>query len=186
MEMLLLEKGDKLGDYFSGYERCYRKLKDHPWLRTRIIPFNQFFKKLNNDFETYKNRTVNAIIAYKKWERNIHRKYEISEITSNDGLGKKDNVSYFGDYYGKILFLINLLGIIGAFAAFALAIYGSYYTGGFYHYFFLIIGIVFILWYAYHFRLLKRNLIELRYQPFSIDAHYDMWQWAIQRLQKND
>ena len=186
IENIMLEKSHEIHNYFFGYERHHRKLKDHPWLKIRIVPFHKFLKRLDNDFQTYKERTEKAIRAYEKWKNTVKDKYKVTENISYDGLRKKVEVPYIGDYYGKILFFVNLLGIIGVIAVVILSIYAYYYTGGFYHYFFLLIAISSILWYVYHFRLLKRYLMELRYQPFSIDAHYDMWQWAIQRLQKND
>jgi hypothetical protein len=178
-------------EIYTGYETIYRQLREHPWLRSRIIPFNtlNIFKRFfENLFKGYKYWTGKAI------DNATNAGIIDKEQISRNGLKakrKEDNKEeirhevYMGDYYGKQLFFIELLEILGFLATMIfifIGIYNGYVNNDFIELcLFGIIGIIMILWMIYHFLLLKRYLKELRYRPFSHDAYFDMWVWAMKK-----
>jgi len=42
-----------------------------------------------------------------------------------------------------------------------------------------VILIILIMWSLYFYNISRKQLKEIRYRPFSIDAYYDMWNWAF-------
>ena len=170
LEELATKGGEKSFHFYHGYETLHRILKKHPWLSIRVFSFDRLFIRVLRDIRSYKH-----------WIDMIDEKFPQQTLVSIDGI--KEKGIYIGDYYGKLLFFTKLLWFMGCIGLVVLSFYGVYRSQGLWSWFFGGVGIFFILWAAYHLLLTKRYLLELRYRPFSIDAHYDMWKWALDQLE---
>ena len=84
-------------------------------------------------------------------------------------------------FFMKLLFFISVVAII------ILLAYGIFVNANSsYDRIYYAILIVLAMWSLYFYNLSRKQLKEIRYRPFSIDAYYDMWNWAlIKKKQKN-
>lgn len=159
---------------YIGYETAYRRMREHPWLEARIFPWGTAIIK---NFHRYKWWTRRAL-------ENARGKIAEGNLISVAGIDQKDTAKalYLGDYYGKQVFLIILLSLIGLMVAESFIFIGIRHHGGLWQLVFQVLAILLGAWFIYHYILLKRYLNELRYRPFSHDAWYDMWLWAYNQL----
>lgn len=156
---------------YQGYERLHRKLKENSWLKGRKIDFNKYIPRILHEFQTYKRRQEKA-------DNSSYEKYNDFEFQSCDGLNKEKE-PYIGDYYGKLLFYLQLIWSINSAILVMISLYGFYDSHEVERFIYLGSALFFSLWCIYHIVVTKRQLNEVRYRPFSIDAHYDMWKWAF-------
>jgi len=185
IEELILNQQSQFTNSYFGYETLHRKLKSHPWLTIRIVPFQRHLKMIINDFRNYKTRTKSANSNFKKWCVDNEIDYDSFDIKSKDGLIEEESTPYIGNYYGKILFFVKLLAGIGSLVIIGISLYATiifFKTNLWISVLFVIITISVMFWSLYHHLLTKRYLMELRFKPFSIDAYYDMWRWATTML----
>ena len=179
IEELVCFKKEDICATWPGYERLHRKLKEHKWLAVRIFSFENVFERARRDIRSYKHWIK---LAEKESEKKGagEQKPPSPPFLSVNGLGGKG--PYIGDYYGKLLFFIKLLWAIASVALLSLSVYATFNADGLWIYLFGGIGVLFLLWIIYHLHLSRRYLLELRYRPFSIDAYYDMWKWALENF----
>ena len=175
---------DKSETRFFGYENLQSQLKKHPWLLSRISTFSLSFNKLVNDMRNYLRQTYKSIISYRKSEQLQPTR---SKIISPIGNKKKHRVSYLGDYYGRLLFFMKLLFFISIVTIIILLAYGIFVNANSsYDKIYYAVFILLVIWSLYFYNLSRKQLKEIRYRPFSIDAYYDMWNWALIKMkQKN-
>ena len=168
-----------------GYENLQSQMKKHPWLLSRISTFSFSFKKLFNDMRFYLFQTSKAIKKYRKSEQIQPTR---SKIISPIGNKKKHRVSYLGDYYGRLLFFMKLLFFISIVTIIILLAYGIFVNANSsYDKIYYAVFILLVIWSLYFYNLSRKQLKEIRYRPFSIDAYYDMWNWALIKMkQKNN
>jgi len=167
-----------------GYENLQSQMKKHPWLLSRISTFSFSFKKLFNDMRFYLFQTSKAIKNYRKSEQIQPTR---SKIISTIGNNKRHKVSYLGDYYGRLLFFMKLLFLISIVVILFLIAYGIFINvNSSYGYIYYAIITVLLLWSIYFYNLSRKQLKEIRYRPFSIDAYYDMWNWAFIKMKQRD
>jgi len=162
---------------YQGYERLHRKLKENSWLTRRIKDFNIYIPRILHEIKTYNQTQSKADNS--SFPPNFN-------FESCDGLDKK-NEPYIGNYYGKLLFYLKLTWSINSFLLIVISIHGACFIDlnstleiGIY----IVIAFFFFIWTLYHFTVTRRHLNEIRYRPFSIDAHFDMWRWAADELDK--
>lgn len=161
--------------HYQGYERLHRKLKENRWLTHRIKDFNKYFPRIKREIMTYRQAQCRADNS--SFPRGF-------DFRSCDGLDKT-NEPYIGNYYGKLLFYLKLTWFINSFLLILIAVYGGLIldiTPIFEKTIYIGFAVFFLLWTFYHLRVTRRQLNEIRYRPFSIDAHYDMWRWASAAL----
>jgi len=162
---------------FFGYENLQSQMKKHPWLLSRISTFSFSFTKLINDMRCYLLQTSKSIRSYRLSEQIQPTR---SKIISPIGNKKKYKVSYLGDYYGRLLFFIKLLFLISIITIMILLTYGIFgNSNSNYDIIYYVILIILIMWSLYFYNISRKQLKEIRYRPFSIDAYYDMWNWAF-------
>jgi hypothetical protein len=162
---------------YQGYETLHRKLKENKWLSSRIKDFNKYFPRIFSEFITYRQKQKKADDS--SFEDNFL-------YTSCDGI-EKSNEPYIGNYYGRLLFYLQLIWGINSFILIIITSYGlvCLQKGSLLEsYFYIFVTTFFILWTVYHLVVTKRQLNEIRYRPFSIDAHFDMWKWASDEIRK--
>ena len=132
----------------------------------------------------YLLQTSKAIKSYRKSEQIQPTR---SKIISPIGNNKKHRVSYLGDYYGRLLFFMKLLFFISIVVMMLLIVYGIYINDNSnYDSIYYAILIVLILWSSYFYNISRKQLKEIRYRPFSIDAYYDMWNWAFIKMKQRN
>ncbi len=169
---------------FFGYENLQSQMKKHPWLLSRISTFSFTFHKLVNDMRCYLPQTYKSIKQYRKSELIQPTR---SKITSTIGNNKKHRVAYLGDYYGRLLFFMKLLFFISIIAIIILIAFGIFVNDySIYDNIYYVIFIVLIMWSLYFYNISRKQLKEIRYRPFSIDAYYDMWNWAFIKMKQNN
>jgi len=182
-ELSLKDKKTFLESYF-GYETLHRKLREHPWVEIRISSFSNLIKKFFNDSKPYGKQVKEANQRYDEYLKLRNNNPEIPKLISISGLDKKEKGVYIGDYYGRLLFFVRLIGFIGTSVIVVLAFIGMNNSAGTFHFVFLGIAVGFSLWFFFHLYLSRKFLRELRYRPFSMDGYYDMWQWAIYEMKQ--
>lgn len=161
-----------------GYETLHRKLREFPWLSVRITSFSNIFKRIIMNFSGYRKSTEKANKEYNKIFKNANQ-----NLISVDGLEKGKSGPYIGDYYGRIIFFIKILTSLGYLALIPFIFIGIKNSPNeYYQLLFIFIGVLIIVWAIYQYRLSRRYLMEIRFRPFSMDAYFDMWIWAINDL----
>lgn len=159
---------------YQGYERLHRKLKENFWLKKRLIDFNKYIPRILREFQTYKTRQEKA-------NDSSFTKCPTFKFSSCDGLDKTKE-PYIGNYYGKLLFYLQLIWQLNSAILVIISFYGFTTSHSVERYVYLASALFFSLWCIYHVVVTKRQLTETRYRPFSIDAHYDMWKLAFFEL----